>query len=112
MTHVMHWPRLVFLCLLLAVVFTVANGWVQNRTAELSAEETQLYVSKSQLESEGEDLTADIAKTSTSAYIESTARAEMQFINPGELRFSFSNPDALYTESEAEHAIRLELSAY
>ena len=112
MTHVMHWTRLVFLCLLLVIAFTLANGWVSRRTAELSSEETQLYVTKSQLESEGDDLSGSISKTQTPAYIEATARTEMQFVNPGELRFSFSNPEALYTESEAEHAIRLELSAF
>lgn len=105
MQKTMRWGRLLFVCVTALTVFLVARGRVNGTMAELSAQETALRVTLSELKEDGLDLERQISQVGTKSYVESRARADYQFIKPGELRFEFVNPEALYEYSDEEKRI-------
>ena len=98
----MGWGKLFFLCALAGIVFLFGQGKIRDRIAELNQEETYLSMELADVRDDAEEVKRQIAMVGTDVQIMSEAREKYDFINPGEMRFAFSNPGALddYTEEE------------
>jgi cell division protein FtsB len=92
---------IVILTLVLAVFLTlhlIMKGDM-NRKAE---HENELRQALSRLQEEEKDLKNQLNLVGTDSYIISSARENYAFLKEGEIRFEFSNPEALYSYSEEE----------
>ena len=83
----------VFLC------FHLIMKGDRSRKAE---EEEALQLALAQLKEEEKDLKNQLSIVGTEEYIVSSARENYSFLKKDEIRFEFSNPEALYTYSEEE----------
>ena len=110
MKKTMSWFGLAVRATLLLVAFFLLNGWVTGHTARLEETESQLRVTLSEQRDANLELQSEISEVGSDYYIESKARAEYQFVKPGELSFSFTNPEELYQDSEEERSIRQSLN--
>ena len=66
------------------------------------AEEEALQLALAELQEEEKDLKNQLNLVGTDSYIISSARENYAFLKEGEIRFEFSNPEALYSYSEEE----------
>ena len=92
---------IVILILILAVFMTlhlIMRGDLSRKTAEQNALQERL----AELREEEKDLKNQLSIVGTEEYIVSSARENYSFLKKDEIRFEFSNPEALYTYSEEE----------
>ena len=92
---------IVILALVLTVfliLHLVMKGDV-NRKAE---QENELRKALLRLQEEEKDLKNQLSIVGTEDYIVSSARDNYSFVNKNEIRFEFTNPEALYTYTEEE----------
>ena len=101
----MSWFKFGFLCVLAFTAFFILRGRISAQTAVFKGEETVLRVQLSELLEDIDGIQAEIADVGSDAYIERHARTEYQFIKPGELRFGFTNEEALSAYTTEEKAI-------
>ena len=102
----MSWFGLVFRVLLLLFVYILLHAFLSSYHASLLDQETNLTVKLTDLHQENTQLEDDIADVGSDQYVQSHARAELHFINPGELSFRFASPDSLFSDTPEESAIR------
>lgn len=105
MQQTMRWSSLIIMMLVLFGIFFFFQNKISAKTLDLEEQETTLRVNLSSILDKNLSLQDEIANVGSEYYIESKARAEYQFVKPGELSFSFTNPAALYEYSEEEIAI-------
>ena len=101
----MSWFKFGFLCVLAFTAFFVLRGRISAQTAFYRSQETVLRVELSELREDVESIQTEINDVGSDAYIERHARTEYQFIKPGELRFGFTNEEALSAYTNEERAI-------
>ena len=92
---------IVILALVLAVFLTlhlIMKGDI-NRKAE---HESELRQALSRLQEEEKDLKNQLSIVGTEDFIVSSARDNYSFVNKDDIRFEFSNPEALYVYTEEE----------
>ncbi len=75
----------------------------------MGTDETALRNQLISEQNNGNKIQDKIDEVSTRAYIENRARAELQYINPGELRFEIINPEELDSETPEQKKLRKEL---
>lgn len=101
----MRWGKLIFLCVVLLVAFFVGQNKIRQRIEDLSGEETALRIELSNLREEETEISRQIDMVGTDVYVMSVARAEYNYLKPGELCFEYVNPQALSAYTEAERQI-------
>jgi len=88
--------------LLITAVFLVGFFLLSGRLREKQGQENALRTRLTELEEANKSLEAELKLVDTEDYIVSSAMTNYAFMNKNDLRFQFTNPDALdaYTESE------------
>ena len=96
---------------IIAVVFAVLYGIATHHLTETQAEETTLRAALTRLEDENTTMENQLKLVGTEDYIVSSAMNNYAFMNKDDLRFQFTNPDALYAYTEEELLILVEETA-
>ena len=92
---------LVILSVILAI-FLCLHLIMKGDLSRKAEEEEALQLALAQLKEEEKDLKNQLSIVGTEEYIVSSARENYSFLKKDEIRFEFSNPEALYTYSEEE----------
>ena len=92
---------LVILSVILAI-FLCLHLIMKGDLSRKAEEEEALQLALAQLKEEEKDLRNQLSIVGTDSYIVSSARENYSFLKKDEIRFEFSNPEALYTYSEEE----------
>lgn len=86
------------------VFYLILNGQL-NRKRE---QENALRVSLTRLEETNKELNNQLKLVGTEDYIVSSARTDYAYMNRNDLRFEFTNPEALYAYTEEEMKILMD----
>ena len=92
---------IVSLCLVLAVFLTL-HLIMKGDLGRKAAQENELKHALSTLQEEEKDLKAQLSIVGTEEYIVSSARDNYAYVSRDDIRFEFTNPEALYTYTEEE----------
>ena len=92
---------LIILALVLAV-FLCLHLIMKGDLSRKAEQERALQIALSKLQEEEKDLQNQLDIVETEDYIVSSARENYSYINRDDIRFEFSNPEALYTYTEDE----------
>ena len=92
---------LVILSVILAI-FLCLHLIMKGDLSRKAEEEEALQLALAQLKEEEKDLKNQLSIVGTEEYIVASARENYSFLKKDEIRFEFSNPEALYTYSEEE----------
>ena len=92
---------IVILALILAV-FLCLHLIMRGDLSRKAEQEVALQRALSKLQAEEKDLRNQLEIVGTEDYIVSSARENYSYLNKDDIRFEFSNPEALYTYTEQE----------
>ena len=92
---------IVILALILAV-FLCLHLIMRGDLSRKAEQEVALQQALSKLQAEEKDLRNQLEIVGTEDYIVSSARENYSYLNKDDIRFEFSNPEALYTYTEQE----------
>lgn len=92
---------IVILALILAV-FLCLHLIMRGDLSRKAEQEAALQQALSKLQAEEKDLRNQLEIVGTEDYIVSSARENYSYLNKDDIRFEFSNPEALYTYTEQE----------
>ena len=98
---------LVILAAMLAV-FLILHPILRGRYHEKAERETALRATLTQLEDENRELTNQLNIVGTKDYIVSSAMENYAYMNKDDIRFEFTNPEALYAYTEEEIRILMD----
>ena len=98
---------LVILALMLAV-FLILHPILRARYSEKAERETALRATLVQLEDENRELTNQLNIVGTKDYIVSSAMENYAYMSKDDIRFEFTNPEALYAYTEEEIRILMD----
>ena len=101
----MNYRRLFWTLGILAAVFLVCFILLSNRLGATRQEESALQATLTSLEEGNQEMETQLKLASTEDYIVSSAMTEYAFMNKNDLRFEFTNPEALYAYTREELAI-------
>ena len=90
---------------LLALVLAVFLGLHLTMKGDLTRkaeQENALKLALTRLQEEEKDLKNQLSIVGTEDYIVSSARENFSYVNRDDIRFEYSNPEALYTYTEEE----------
>ena len=90
------------------VLFLVLFSLLSSRLNARQEEETALRRTLIRLEDENASLDAQLQLVDTEDYIVSSAMTNYAFMNRNDLRFQFTNPEALYAYTEQELKILMD----
>ena len=99
-----------FLVLLgiIVLVFLAAHLALRGNAGRKRGEENLLRQELARLQDEQKDLDTQLNLVGTDDYIISSARDQYSYVNREDIRFQYTNPDALYGYSEEEIRILLD----
>ena len=89
----------------LLIAFLIFYGLLSRELNRKQAQENELRVSLTKLEETYKELSGNLRLVDTEDYIVSSARSDYAYMNKNDLRFEFSNPEALYAYTEEEMKI-------
>jgi cell division protein FtsB len=92
---------ILILCLILAV-FLLFHLLMKGDLTRKAEQEEELRAALAELQEEEKDLKAQLNIVGTEDYIVSSAMENYSYVKKDDIRFEFSNPEALYTYSEEE----------
>ena len=92
---------IVILCLVLAVFLTL-HLIMKGDLGRKAEQENELKQALSKLQEEEKDLRNQLSIVGPEEYIVSSARENYSYISRDDIRFEFSNPEALYAYTEEE----------
>ncbi len=97
--------------LLMALILLIFLGLHLALKGDLSRkaeQEKTLRVTLARLEEENKDLKNQLSVVGTEDYIVTSARENYSFVNRDDIRFEYSNPEALYAYTEEELRILID----
>ena len=92
---------IVILCLILAVFLTL-HLLMRGDLSRKAEQQEVLSLALADLQEEEKDLKNQLSIVGTEDYIVSSAMENYSYVKKDDIRFEFSNPEALYTYSEEE----------
>ena len=92
-------------------VFLVLFLLLHSQVQQTREKETGLRVTLGRLEEENNEMNLQISQVGTEDYIVSSAMTNFAFMNKNDLRFEFTNPEALYAYTEEELKILMDETA-
>ena len=93
-------------CMLVAFL---AFYWIlDSQLSQKQEQETALRVSLTRLEETYKELNNQLSLVGTEDYIVSSARTDYAYMNKNDLRFEYTNPEALYAYTEEEMKILMD----
>lgn len=90
------------------LVFLAFYLILSNQLGQRREQENALRVSLTRLEETNKELNNRLSLVGTEDYIVSSARSDFAYMNKNDLRFEFSNPEALYAYTEEEMKILMD----
>jgi len=104
----MNWKGFLMILAVMVIVsgtlLLILNNQLRSREEEAAGRRAAL----SRLEEENRDLKAHLELIGTEDYIVSSAMTNYAYMNKNDLRFEFTNPEALYAYTEEEMRIMLD----
>ena len=98
---------IVIVCSILVVFFSL-HLLLQSDLHRKRDKENAMQIALAKLEDENKDLDNRLSLVGTEDYIVSSAMQNYSYVNRNDIRFEFSNPEALYAYSEEEIRILVE----
>ena len=92
---------LIILALILAV-FLVLHLTMKGDLSRKAEQENAMKIALARLQEEEKDLKNQLSIVGTEDYIVASARENFSFVNADDIRFQYSNPEALYTYTAQE----------
>jgi len=89
-------------------VFGVIYGLLCGQLNESREKESALRVTLTRTQEENTEMNAKLSEVGTEDYIVSSAMTNYSFMNKDDIRFQFSNPEALYAYTEDELKILMD----
>ena len=108
MRRVMNLKGFLVILGLMLVVFLVVHPLLRGRYQERAERESELMAALTRLEDENRELTDQLSIVGTKDYIVSSAMENYSYMNRNDIRFEFSNPEALYAYTEEEIKILID----
>ena len=108
MRKVMNYRRFLWTAGFMLVLFLALFSLLSGRLNARQEEETALRRTLIRLEDENASLDAQLQLVDTEDYIVSSAMTNYAFMNRNDLRFQFTNPEALYAYTEQELKILMD----
>ena len=105
---VVNWRRFAWAAGLLLAVFVLLFALLRSRSSQVRQEETALRVTLTRMEEKNKEMNAQLSEVGTEDYIVSSAMTNFAFMNRNDLRFRFTNPEALYAYTEDELKILMD----
>ncbi len=102
MRQTMNYRLLFWILGILLTVFLIVFFLFSGRLGETRQQETALRETLTSLEEENREIEAQLRLADSEDYIVSSAMTEYAFMNKNDLRFQFTNPEALYAYTEEE----------
>ena len=108
MQKTMNLRRFAWIAGSLAAAFLIAFLLLHHQLAESRQQENELRVSLTRLEEENKQMNAQLGQVGTEEFIVTSAMTNYAFMNKNDIRFQFTNPEALYAYTDEEMQIWLE----
>ena len=107
-TNTMNWRKFAWIAGALLAAFLIFFLVLRHQLSETREEENALRVTLTRMQEENREMNAELNLVGTEDYIVSSAMANYAFMNKNDLRFQFSNPEALYAYTEEELKILMD----
>ena len=108
MREVVNYRRFFWALGILTAVFLVLFLVIGNQRRGQEEQENALRVTLNRIEEENREMDARLQLVDTEDYIVSSAMNNYAFMNKNDLRFKFTNPEALYAYTEEELKILMD----
>ena len=108
MHKVMNWRGFLLILGVMLCLFGFFFLMLQGNLHQKREEENNLWMELTLLEEENRSLKAQQEMMGTEDYIVTSAMNEYAYMNKNDIRFEYSNPDALYAYSTRELDIMME----
>ncbi len=108
MHRTMNMKGFLLIVLAMCAVFLTLYLVLRSRLDAKHEEENARRVVLTRLEEENRDMTTQLNLLGTEDYIVSSAMSNYSYMNKNDLRFEFTNPDALYAYTEEEMKILMD----
>jgi len=92
----------------MAAVFLILYLITGRQLSERSQQSSALQVTLTRLEEGNKAMETELEQVGTEEYVVSSAMTNFAFMNRNDLRFRFTNPEALYAYTEEELGILME----
>jgi len=102
MRSMMNYRRFFWTLGILLGVFLILYAVIGGRLKDTRGQESALRATLTSLEEENRVMENQLRLAETEDYIVSSAKTEYAFMNRNDLRFEFTNPEALYAYTEEE----------
>lgn len=104
----MNWQGFLALTAIIVTAFIVGMMLIGNQLDRNREKSTALQLALNHAYEGNSELMAELELVGTTGFIETSARRDLNYIKPGELRFEFVNPEALYAYTAEELEILME----
>ena len=108
MQNSINWRRFGWIVGILIAVFLVFFLLLHHQVSESRQAESALRITLSRMEEQNKEMNAELSLVGTEDYIVTSAMTNYAFMNKNDLRFQFTNPEALYAYTEDELKILMD----
>ena len=108
MNRTMNLKGFVLILGIILVVFMTAHLLLRGELNRKTDEEKGLRVTLTQMEEKHQNLTTQLNVVGTDDYIVTSAMQNYSYVNKNDIRFEFTNPEALYAYTDEEIQIMTE----
>ena len=108
MQNIMNWRRFGWIAGILLAVFLIFFLLLHHQVSKSRQTETALRVTLTRMEEQNKEMNAELSLVGTEDYIVTSAMTNYAFMNKNDLRFQFTNPEALYAYTEEELKILMD----
>ena len=108
MKKFMNWRRFLWTVGLMLAAFLVVFLFFHSRLTQTRQEENTLRVTLGRMEEDNQEMETQLKQVDTEEYIVTSAMTNYAFMSKNDLRFQFTNPDALYAYTEEEIKILMD----
>lgn len=108
MQNSINWRRFGWIVGILIAVFLVFFLLLHHQVSKSRQAESALRITLSRMEEQNKEMNAELSLVGTEDYIVTSAMTNYAFMNKNDLRFQFTNPEALYAYTEDELKILMD----
>ena len=108
MQNSINWRRFGWIVGILIAVFLVFFLLLHHQVSKSRQAESALRITLSRMEEQNKEMNAELNLVGTEDYIVTSAMTNYAFMNKNDLRFQFTNPEALYAYTEDELKILMD----
>ena len=102
MRDTMDWRRFGWIAGILLAVFLAFFLLLHSQVSQSRQKESALRVTLTRMEEQNKEMNAELSLVGTEDYIVTSAMTNYAFMNKNDLRFQFTNPEALYAYTAEE----------